>query len=567
MPGREVFRLFRTGTCVTASLLLLAGQLWVGVLLWTLVSLLVAHEVVTVARKKGFGSRLGTWATIRLILIVGIAGPLVHHHGISQEWAAWLGLGLAMLAVRSEPLVARASGYQGLQVANLVGWGAGRESTSLHHVLAALEFLSIPVLMVFAIVGVPGWVWPLVLTPSAAIAIIIGLQARARHTRTRDADTWVPEMMTQLAPKFVLYWDAPSGTAYQIGMWIPFLKRVGQPFFVMVRNPSTFTQAVSVCEDVPVILCRTMADMDRCVPETLTTAFYVNNGAKNAHFVRYPQLTHVQLLHGDSDKASSFNPITVMFDKIYVAGQAGINRYADHGVDIPAHKFEIVGRPQVEGVRAADGRLADIPNPRILYAPTWRGNYSDASYSSLPQAEVLFEELLARGCSIVFRPHPYCRKDPEFREIIKKLNARLAQHTGQTGVEHVYGAAAEIEMSVVDCFNSSDAMISDVSSVVVDYLHSEKPFALIAAGRTSASFIEEFPLAVAAYVLSGRAETWALLMDKMFGEDPLAETRRKLRVHYLGDFERDTYSDGFVSAAATQVERRKTLPTAPRVRW
>src|SRR5690625_5823159 len=61
-------------------------------------------------------------------------------------------------------------------------------------------------------------------------------------------------------------------------------------------------------------------------------------------------MTHVQLLHGDSDKASSFNPVTAFYDNVFVAGQAGIDRYENNGVDIPKHKFTIVGRPQVESV-------------------------------------------------------------------------------------------------------------------------------------------------------------------------------------------------------------------------
>ena len=39
-------------------------------------------------------------------------------------------------------------------------------------------------------------------------------------------------------------------------------------------------------------------------------------------------------------------------------------------------------------------------------------------------------------------------------------------------------------MSVEDCFNASDAMVSDVSAVVSDYLHSGKPFAMVSVGRT-----------------------------------------------------------------------------------
>jgi hypothetical protein len=43
--------------------------------------------------------------------------------------------------------------------------------------------------------------------------------------------------------------------------------------------------------------------------------------------------------------------VHAIYDLIFTAGQAGIDRYARHGVSIPAEKFRIVGRPQVELIR------------------------------------------------------------------------------------------------------------------------------------------------------------------------------------------------------------------------
>jgi hypothetical protein len=42
---------------------------------------------------------------------------------------------------------------------------------------------------------------------------------------------------------------------------------------------------------------------------SLRTVFYVNNAARNAHSVRIGGLTHVQLYHGDSDKAVTASPL------------------------------------------------------------------------------------------------------------------------------------------------------------------------------------------------------------------------------------------------------------------
>ena len=44
-------------------------------------------------------------------------------------------------------------------------------------------------------------------------------------------------------------------------------------------------------------------------------------------------------------------------------------------------------------------------------------------------------------------------------------------------------------------------MISDVSAVVSDYLHSDKPFAMVSVGRTPEQLVRDAPAARAAYVI------------------------------------------------------------------
>ena len=65
---------------------------------------------------------------------------------------------------------------------------------------------------------------------------------------------------------------------------------------------------------------------------TLRCVFYVNNALRNVHVVRYAGVRHVQLNHGDSDKATSYNPVFRMFDRNFVAGQAAVDRFGAHGI-------------------------------------------------------------------------------------------------------------------------------------------------------------------------------------------------------------------------------------------
>jgi CDP-glycerol glycerophosphotransferase (TagB/SpsB family) len=104
-------------------------------------------------------------------------------------------------------------------------------------------------------------------------------------------------------------------------------------------------------------------------------------------------------------------------------------------------------------------------------------------------------------------------------------------------------------MSINDCFNSSEAMISDVSSVVNDYLFSEKPFAMVAVSQAAKGFSRSFPVAQAGYVIDGFSGTLRDLdpvLDDLLGADPKAARRRELKTYYLGDIPTDGYADHFV---------------------
>ena len=187
-------------------------------------------------------------------------------------------------------------------------------------------------------------------------------------------------------PEFLLYFSAPPGSEYQVTMWLPYLERIGRPFMVVLREPE-FLAPIAAATDAPVVYCPTLRAMDEALVPSLRAAFYVNHGAKNSHCIRFTQLTHVQLHHGDSDKAPSANPVSGIFDRIFVAGQAAIDRYARAGVQIPADKFVVVGRPQVESIEVRPEPARGLAHPTVLYTPTWTGHHADADYCSLPVAE------------------------------------------------------------------------------------------------------------------------------------------------------------------------------------
>ena len=101
------------------------------------------------------------------------------------------------------------------------------------------------------------------------------------------------------------------------------------------------------------------------------------------------------------------------------------------------------------------------------------------------------------------------------------------EHTVVTGPEpHLY-----------DCFNQSDAMVSDISSVVSDFVATGKPYAITdSAGLGEEEFKRQNTAARAALVLDNSAAGLGELVQAVVHpeRDPLAAAREEIRAYLLG---------------------------------
>lgn len=476
----------------------------------------------------------------------------------------WITLSLLAMLPLAELVVTRVAPGRKLRVTNLPGITDTRGPRFPVNLVMFIDLSVTTVTAALLLLHVPaGALLPLPLI-AFALAGSSALDSYRRIRESVDSDNNLYAAVEAYDPKFVLYYGVPAGSAYQVGMWIDYLERIGERFIVVLRRTSAFRE-ISALTDAPVVVRTNIWQLDDVITPTMTAAFYVNNSAPNVHLVRYPHMTHVQLLHGDSDKASSFNPVTALFDKIFVAGQAAIDRYANNGVHIPEEKFVIVGRPQVETVEQQGPD--NIPVRTVLYAPTWEGHYADTNYGSLPVGPDIVRELLARGTTVIFRPHPFSYRNPEARENIREIHRLLEQDTASSGRTHLYGPPAEKELDAFGCFNAADAMISDVSSVVPDFLYSGKPYGLVTMTATVDEFERAFPLARSAYVITKDLTNLGAALDELLVTDSKADQRKSTREYYLGPFAPENYADAFVEAArhVVNVERKPVAAYGARV--
>jgi hypothetical protein len=488
-----------------------------------------------------------------------------------------------------------------------------------------------------------------------AIAIAVGIAGCAgiapyarRNKHLGDKDRVlrvVNDQAREHAPQVALYFSGAPDTAYQVNMWLETLARLDRPAVIIMRERSLVPLLGRT--GLPVVCIDGSADLMNFSLPSVRVALYPSNTGKNIHMLRSRSMAHVFVGHGDSDKAASSNPYTKVYDEVWVAGQAGRDRYLRAGVGVRDEDIVEVGRPQLASLSQASEGTAD-PLRTVLYAPTWEGwDAADPTQTSLilmgPQ--IVRALLDSAPLRVLYKPHPLTgTRDPRAARAHEKIAAMIADANQARGMTHgspagsdpagatsSAGAAAAAELAriegqllklaggaqatrgesgvmwpdyavlsrdgqpdpqaeeewrrleaawrrlywsseggprhrvitgprptVYECFNQSDLLISDISSVVSDFIATGKPYLVTnPGGLAEDDFRVKFPSAGAAYLIGPDCAGLAVIGALAAGDgddDPLAEERRQLKRYLLGPDSPDAQTR-FNEAAARLAER------------
>lgn len=479
---------------------------------------------------------LATYKAARMIVLLAVAAGYLARRPDDTVWI-WIATGIAILAILSEPTLRLLLIKAAPVAVHLPGSAEVPQPPFRATFVALAPFAVAAVGVLLAAAGAPGWCYLLIVVLGIMPFLIMsGYAVRAVMISRRSA-MGVRKALQQYRPEFAVYYAARSGATYQLGMWLPYFERLNRRFIVITCQPSTVPE-ITKLTSAPVVVPKPSSAHGRLwhlVVDSLKVAFYVQNHADNADMLRFSRLTHIWLNHGDSDKAANFSARHAAFDKIFVAGQLGVDRYAAHGVKIRPEQFAIVGEPQIEHIETRDVPLpADAPRT-VLYAPTWHGGKPSTNYSSLPLGPRIVDALLARGVTVIFRPHPHTYSDPQQTGIAQDIQQRLSADRKATGRQHVFGRAAEVDWDLPACFNHCDALISDVSAVASHFLATGKPMAMVASRQKGSAFRQSIPTARVAYVIERDLSTLPAALDELLGPDSLAAARREYRSYCLGN--------------------------------
>jgi hypothetical protein len=409
----------------------------------------------------------------------------------------------------------------------------------------------------------------------------------------------VNRVLGDLQPEVVLYFTFGVGeqnAVYQANMWLDALEKGDRRALVIFRERGNMPHLDPT--SLPVVCVPRADDLAALDLSAVRVALYPGNTGKNIHLIQRAEIKHVFVGHGDSDKLPSSNRVSRIFDEIWVAGRGGRDRYERVRHAIDDRNVVEVGRPQlveVKGHRAREQRAV----PTVIYAPTWEGVDDNNYLTSADTAGVELVERLVGGpepVRVIYKPHPLLgRRSPgaatahrRIIALIEEANGGLDPVTGEavaelaelsTRIKEFREGAADLHLSPADllgyrelldrwhalywsssgplrhhvvtenlpslfsCFNESDVMVSDISSVVADFVASGKPYAIVdMQGTDDDEFRRQFPSAGAGYVLRpGLAGLETVLAAAREPDgDTLAERRAVLKQYLLGPGQPDS---------------------------
>lgn len=378
--------------------------------------------------------------------------------------------------------------------------------------------------------------------------------ARGLSRRMRDFGSVEPEGfdLNHIPDSDIaLYFADQPAKLYQLTQWLPiFEQRTDMTTIVVVRNIESYLELQSLTKLQVLLVPRyedLMALYDRA---SFNAVVYVNNGWTNFQSLSFQQAVHIHVNHGESDKICMVSNQAKAYDKVFVAGQAAIDRHNaaiawfDHSHLVP------VGRPQLD--LNVKNPLSETELATITYAPTWEGEDEANNYTSVDLYGVAIARaaLNVPGARLVYKPHPRVAdsNDPNVRAAHKEIVSMIKA----AGGEHRYLSRGDI----LGILPVTDLLIADVSSVTLDHLYLSPGAPILLTDRRSNRelLLTDSPVAAACQIVDSQSIAQIPEMISLaLHQDSSRAAREKMRTHYFGDLARGESTEKFWNELTTAI--------------
>ncbi len=347
---------------------------------------------------------------------------------------------------------------------------------------------------------------------------------------------------------------------YQLEQWLPVLERVTEHrLVVMTRSLGTFN-ALQDQTKLSVVYVRRLRDLnDVLQTNNFKVCLYTNNSALNFQLLSWSRALHIHLNHGESDKISMVSNQAKAYDRIFVAGEAAVLRHRAALMNFDESKLVRIGRPQLD--LTFKPSLPPSSRRTLLYAPTWEGENEPNNYTSVDRyGPAITSALLAQDdVRVVYKPHPRVPTSKaaamlDAHETICRLITDAARRQPDAG--HVI---AEDSTNVLALLRQADLLISDVSSVTLDYLYLRNECPLLLTDRRSdrRRLLVDAPVSAACDVVEeSTVPVLPHLLSAALHDDSYRAQRQQMRQFYFGDVQPGESTTRFLDEVATLIRLR-----------
>ena len=362
------------------------------------------------------------------------------------------------------------------------------------------------------------------------------LRILRRKTRTLRRLVFPPELVPFTAESaqghtVAAFFADPPSKIYQIAQWLPVFEKAPKNLrpLIITRHAAT-TEELQKLTNLTVIHARTYDLLMQLLElSKFRSLIYVNNSFQNFQTLAYQTAVHIHVNHGESDKISMVSNQAKAYDKVFVAGAAAKDRYIGAVAWIDENKLIPVGRPQLD--LETTPILEKSPLKTITYAPTWEGEDEANNYTSIDcyGSEIVDAALSQENCRVIYKPHPRIldSKDPQIISAHKYIVQKLSRGSHEV---HLTG-------DVLSVLKDTDILISDISSVTLDYLYLRPtgPIFLTDRRNNRDHLNAESPVATAAYIVdSSSLSDLSKVLKKTLERDELFNKRQEVCRYYFG---------------------------------
>ena len=361
----------------------------------------------------------------------------------------------------------------------------------------------------------------------------------------------------------VVYFADDPPRLYQLRQWLPVFERLHErrPVLVVTRHRETYA-AMDSLTSLPRVLTPEFRELMALYDAGAhKVAVYVNNSVWNFESLVSRRMLHIHVNHGESDKLCMVSNQAKAYDRVFVAGEAAVHRHRATLLDFDEDKLVRVGRPQLD-LRPSPV-LATTARRTILYAPTWEGEDSSNDYTSMDVygPAIVAAALAVPNARVVYKPHPRVAttRDPgvaaAHREIDRLLAAAVrrdpaAGHRDATGTD------------ILGVFAGCDLMITDISSVGIDflYLHTDKPLLITDRGNDRDRLHATVPVSRCADVVDAASlDSLTELISARLAVDEGRAAREAIREFYFGTLRPGESTGRFLAAVDETIAARDGL--------